>query len=83
MPSAKVVVKGILPFVPPQVVGLTAEPKVNVAVLGSVRFLDPEAELVQLLTVMENPEYDPARRPDNVNAPEATVMEAVLAAPSL
>jgi len=72
----------MLPFVPPQVVGLTAEPKVNVAVLGSVRFLDPEAELVQLLTVIENDEYDPAGRPDNVKAPEATVTEAVLAAPS-
>ncbi len=44
----------MLPFVPPQVVGFTDEPKVNVAVLGSVRFLDPEAELVQLLTVIEN-----------------------------
>ena len=76
------VVKAILPFVPLQVVGLTAEPKVNVAVLGSVRFLDPEAELVQLLTVIENEEYDPAGRPDRVNAPEATVTEAVLAAPS-
>ncbi len=83
MPSAKVVVKGILPFVPPQVVALTAKPKVNVAVLGSVRFLDPNAELVQLLTVIENDEYDPAASPDRVNAPEATVTEAVLAAPSL
>ena len=44
----------MLPFVPPQVVGLTAEPKVNVAVLGSVRLLDPEAELVQPVTVIEN-----------------------------
>jgi len=76
------VVKGILPFVPPQVLGFTAEPKVNVAVVGSVRFLDPEAELVQLLTVIENEEYDPAGSPDSVNAPEATVTEAVLAAPS-
>jgi len=72
----------MLPFVPPQVLGLTEEPKVNVAVLGSVRFLDPEAELVQLLTVIENPEYDPATSPDNVKAPEATVTDAVLAAPS-
>ena len=77
------VVKGILPFVPPHVVGFTAGPKVNVAVVGSVRFLDPEAELVQLLTVIENDEYDPAGSPDRVNAPEATVTEAVLAAPSL
>ena len=44
----------MLPFVPPQVVGLTEEPKVNVAVLGSLKVVDPEAELVQLLTVIEN-----------------------------
>jgi len=73
----------MLPFVPPQVLGLTAEPKVNVAVLGSLRVVDPEAELVQPLTVIENPEYDPATSPDRVNAPEATVTDAVLAAPSL
>jgi len=72
----------MLPFVPPHVVGLTEEPKVNVAVLGSLRVVDPEAELVQLLTVIENEEYDPAGSPDSVNAPEATVTEAVLAAPS-
>ena len=77
------VVKAILPFVPPQVVGLTEEPKVNVAVLGSLKVVDPEAELVQLLTVIENEEYEPAGSPDKVNAPEATVTEAVLAAPSL
>jgi len=73
----------MLPFVPPQVVGLTAEPKVNVAVVGSVSVLDPEALLMHPVTVMENDEYDPATSPDNVNAPEATVTEAVLAAPSL
>jgi len=73
----------MLPFVPPHVVGLTAEPKVNVAVLGSLRVVDPEAELVQPVTVIENEEYDPAIRPDSVNAPEATVTEAVFAAPSL
>jgi len=73
----------MLPFVPPQVVGLTAEPKVNVAVVGSVKALDPEAELVHPLTVIENPEYDPAISPDSVNAPEATVTDAVLAVPSL
>jgi len=72
----------MLPFVPPQVVGLTAEPKVNVAVLGSLRVVDPEAELVQPLTVIENEEYDPAGSPDSVNAPEATVTDAVLAVPS-
>ncbi len=77
------VVKAILPFVPPQVVGLTEEPKVNVAVLGSLKVVDPEAELVQLLTVIENEEYEPAGSPDKVKAPEATVTEAVLAAPSL
>jgi len=44
----------MLPFVPPQVVGLTAEPKVNVAVVGSVSVLDPDAELVHPVTVMEN-----------------------------
>ena len=77
------VVKAILPFVPPQVVGLTAEPKVNVAVLGSVRLLDPEAVLVHPLTVIANEEYEPAGSPDSVNAPEATVIEAVFAAPSL
>ena len=73
----------MLPLVPPQVLGFTDDPKVNVAVVGSVRFLDPEAELVQLLTVIENPEYEPAGSPVKVNAPEATVTEAVLAAPSL
>jgi len=72
----------MLPFVPPQVVGFTGEPKVNVAVLGSLRVVDPEAELVQLLTVIENEEYDPAGSPDKVNAPEATITEAFLAAPS-
>ena len=77
------VVKAILPFVPPQVVGLTAEPKVNVAVVGSVSVLDPDAELVHPVTVIENEEYDPAGSPDSVNAPEATDTEAVLAAPSL
>ena len=44
----------MLPFEPPQVLGFTDEPKVNVAVVGSVRFLDPEAELVQPVTVIEN-----------------------------
>ena len=72
----------MLPFVPPQVVGFTEEPKVNVAVVGSLKVVDPEAELVQPVTVIENPEYDPATSPDKVNAPEATVTEAVLAAPS-
>ena len=76
-------VKAILPFVPPQVVGLTEEPKVNVAVVGSVNVLDPEAELVQLLTVIENAEYEPAGSPVKVNASEATVTDAVLAVPSL
>jgi len=73
----------MLPFVPPQVVGFTEEPKVNVAVVGSVSVLDPEAELVHPLTVIENDEYDPATSPDRVNAPEATVTDAVLAVPSL
>ena len=72
----------MLPFVPPQVLGLTDEPKVNVAVVGSVRFLDPEAELVHPLTVIENAEYEPAGSPVKVKAPVATVIEAVLAAPS-
>ena len=44
----------MLPFVPPQVVGLTAVPGVNVAVAGSVNVAEPEAVLVQPLTVMEN-----------------------------
>ena len=76
------VVKAILPLVPPQVLGFTEEPKVNVAVVGSVKVVEPEAELVQPVTVIENEEYDPAGSPDSVKAPEATVTEAVLAAPS-
>jgi len=48
------VVKAMLPFVPPQVVGLEAEPKVNVAVVGSVNVLDPEALLMHPVTVIEN-----------------------------
>ena len=73
----------MLPFVPPQVVGFTAEPKVNVAVVGSVNVLDPEALLMHPVTVMENDEYDPAGSPDSIKAPETTVTGAVLAAPSL
>ncbi len=73
----------MLPFEPPQVLGFTEEPKVNVAVLGSLKVVDPEALLMHPVTVMENDEYDPAGSPDRVNAPEATITEAVLAAPSL
>ena len=44
----------MLPLVPLQVVGLTEEPKVNVAVVGSVSVLDPDAVLIHPLTVIEN-----------------------------
>ena len=74
---------GILPFEPPQVDGFTAVPSVSVGVVGSVRVAVPEADPVHPLKVIENPEYDPAESPDKVNAPEATVMLAVLAVPSL
>jgi len=46
----------MLPFVPPQVLGLTDIPRVNVAVIGSVSVLEPEALLMQPLEVIENPE---------------------------
>ena len=44
----------MLPLVPPQVVGLTAVPNVKVAVAGSVSVAEPEAVLVQPLTVIAN-----------------------------
>ena len=76
-----VVVKAILPLVPPQVVGLVAKPAESVGVGGFDRVLTVASEPVQPLLVIEKLLKAPADKPLKVNAFEATVIDLGLPVP--
>ena len=75
------VVKAILPLVPPQVVGLVDKPARSVCELGFDRVFTVASEPVQPLLVIEKLLKAPADKPLKVNAFEATVIDLGLPVP--